>query len=128
MTINSMFKQSKVNVPGLVTLFGRAVGAATSNMTGLVGLGIASITRGGGAGIHTVVFGAKYAGLVGAKFSVIDTGTIDDWNVTLDTDLTTGNTVVINVFKDGVAADLPTTATLLMEFNLQDSSVKPDAI
>lgn len=127
MAIHSMFKLSQVNVPGLVTLFGRAVGAATSNMTGLVGLGITSITR-SDVGIHTVVFDKKYAGLLHAKFQVIDTGTIDDWSVTLDTDLTNGNTVVINVFKGGTAADLPTTATLLMEFNLQDSSVKPDGI
>lgn len=127
MTINSMFRQQKVNVPGLVTLFGRCVGAATSDVTGLVGMGIASIAR-TNVGIHTVTLGAKYAGLLGWKCAVIDTGTIDDWEVTLDTDLSSGNSFVIQVFKGGTAADLPTTATLLFEISLQDSSVKPDGI
>lgn len=127
MAINSMFQRQLVNVPGLTSLFGRCVGAATSNVTGLVGMGITSIVR-SGVGTHTVTLGKKYAGLLGANFAVIDTGTIDDWEVTLDTDLTSGNAFDIQVFKGGTAADLPTTATLLFEISVQDSSVKPDGI
>ena len=127
MAIHSLFKQQQVNVPGLVTIYGRAVGAATSDMTGLVGMGITSIAR-GGVGIHTITLDKKYAGLLMASFAVIDTGTIDDWEITLDTDLTSGNSFVINVFKGGAAADLPTSATLLMEICLQNTAVKPDGI
>lgn len=127
MAIHSLFKQQQVNVPGLVTIFARAVGAATSNMTGLVGLGVTSIVR-SGVGTHTITLDKKYAGLLMASFAVVDTGTIDDWEITLDTDLTSGTSFDIQVFKGGTAADLPTTATLLMEISLQNTAVKPDGV
>jgi hypothetical protein len=124
MTVRQAVSRQTVSIGGVHKIYGRAVGAATSNMTGLEGPGIASIVR-GGVGIHTITLNEKYQGLLMAAFNVIDTGTIDDWEVTLDTDLTSGNTFVINVFKGGTAADLPTTTVLLMELTMNNSSVKP---
>lgn len=125
MAIRQAVPRSTVNIGGVHKIFGRAVGAATSDMTGLEGPGIASIVRGGSAGIHTITLSEKYQGLLMASFAVIDTGTIDDWEITLDTDLSSGNSFVINVFKGGAAADLPTTATLLMELTMNKSAVMP---
>lgn len=124
MTIRQAIPRSTMNIGGVHKIFGRAIGAATSNMTGLEGPGITSIVR-GGVGIHTITLDQKYQGLLMAGFAVVDTGTIDDWEVTLDTDLTSGNTFVINVFKGGAAADLPTTTVLLIELTLNSSAVKP---
>lgn len=109
----------------LVTLYFRGTGAATSSLTAVKGKGLTSITRGGSAGIHTVVLDAKYNGLLYAQFQVIDTGTVDDWEVTLTSDLTTGNTFTIQVFKGGAAADLPTTAKLLAQIVLSNSAQLP---
>lgn len=124
MAIRQAVQRSTANIGGVHKIFGRAVGAATSDMTGLEGPGIASIVR-GGVGIHTITLSEKYQGLLMASFAVVDTGTIDDWEVTLDTDLSSGNSFVINVFKGGTAADMPTTATLLMELTMNNSAVKP---
>lgn len=106
------------------TLFLRFTGGGAGQPTGLKGKGVASVTW-STVGIYTIVLSDKYPGLLMAAFNVIDTGTIDDWEVTLDTDLTTGNTVVINVFKGGTAADLPTTAKLLGRLDLSNTSQLP---
>lgn len=122
MTINQFFDEQQVNLGSVVTLHGRGTGAATSALTGVKGPW--TITR-SNVGTHSIVLSRKYAGLLNAMFAVIDGGTIDDWEVTLSSDLTTNNTIGIQVFKGGVAADLPTTAKLLITLVLQDSATKP---
>lgn len=116
------YEEMFTNLPGVVTLYGRATGAATSAFTGVKGPW--TISR-SGVGTHSIVLTEKYQGLISAKFSVIDTGTIDDWEVTLSSDLTSNTTIGIQVFKGGAAADMPTTAKLLIEISLQSSSTKP---
>lgn len=122
MTINSFFDESQHNLPMVVMLHGRGTGAATSALTSVKGPW--TITR-SGVGTHSIVLNRKFAGLLNCVFSVIDTGTIDDWQVTLSADLATGNTLGIQVFKGGTAADLPATAKLLITLVMQDSSTKP---
>lgn len=122
MTINQFFDEQQVNLGGVVTLHGRGTGAATSALTGVKGPW--TITR-SNVGTHSIVLNRKFAGLLNAVFAVIDGGTIDDWEVTLSSDLTTNNTIGIQVFKGGTAADLPTTATLLITLILRDTSAKP---
>lgn len=106
------------------SLYFRFTGGGAGQPTTLKGKGITSATW-ATVGIYTIVLDAKYNGLLMANFAVIDTGTIDDWSVTLDTDLTTGNTFVINVFKGGTAADLPTTARLLGKVELSNTAQLP---
>lgn len=108
----------------VVTLYCRGVGAATSSLTGVKGKGLTSITR-TGVGAHTITFDAKYNGLLFAVFSIIDTGTVDDWEVTLVEDLTTSNELKIAIFKGGTAADLATTGTLLGKFDLSNTAQLP---
>ena len=122
MAINSFFDETFSNLPATVTLYGRATGAATSSFTGVKGPW--TITR-SNVGIHSLVLNRKFQGLLSANFSVIDTGTIDDWEVTLSSDLTSGTTIGLQIFKGGTAADMPTTAKLLIELVVQDTSSKP---
>ncbi len=111
------------NLGSVVKIYAKGVGAATSDLTGVKG--VTSITRGGGAGIHSIVLDRKFQSLLMFAFTVLDTGTVDDWEVIPTADLATGNTIAIQVFKGGTAADLPTTATLLMEITLSDTAAKP---
>ena len=122
MTINTFFQESMDNLGSVVRLHGRATGAATSSFTGVKGPW--TITR-SNVGIHSLVLNRKFAGLLNAQFAVIDTGTIDDWEVTLSSDLTSGTTIGLQIFKGGTAADMPTTAKLLITLTLQDTSAKP---
>lgn len=122
MAINQLVEQQYTNLGGVTTLHGRGTGAATSALTSVKGPW--SITR-SGVGTHSIVLNRKFAGLLNANFAVIDAGTIDDWEVTLSSDLTSGNTVGIQVFKGGAAADLPATAKLLISLVLQDTATKP---
>ena len=108
----------------LCSLFFRFTGGGAGQPTALKGKGILSATW-ATVGIYTIVLDSKFNGLLMAQFAVIDTGTIDDWAVTLDTDLTTGDTLVINVFKGGTAADLPTTAKLLGRLDLSNTAQLP---
>lgn len=124
MTINQFYSDQQTNVGGVVKLYGRGTGAATSALTSVKGPW--TITR-SGVGTHSIVTSQKYAGLLNASFQVIDGGTIDDWEVVLSADLATGNTIGIQVFKGGVAADLPATAKLLIELTLANSAAKPAA-
>ena len=106
------------------TLYFRATGAATSALTAVRGKGITSITR-SGVGIFSLLLDAKYNGLLQILFNVIDVGTVDDWEVTPTSDLTTGNTITFQVFKSGTAADLPTTAKLLGSVVLSNTASLP---
>lgn len=122
MTINQFVEQQYTNLGGVTTLHGRGTGAATSALTSVKGPW--TITR-SGVGTHSIVLNRKYAGLLNAVFAVIDGGVIDDWEVTLSSDLTTNNTIGIQVFKGGGVSDLPATAKLLITLVLQDTSAKP---
>ena len=122
MAINQLFSETFTNLGAVTTLYGRAIGAATSVPTGQKGPWVITRT---GVGLLTITLNRKFAGLLSAKFTVIDTGTIDDWAVTVDTDLTTGNTIPVAIWKSSTAPDLPTTATLLIEITLQDTAAKP---
>lgn len=122
MTINAFFDEQYTNLGGVVTCHGRGTGAATSALTAVKGPW--TITR-SGVGTHSIVLNRKFSGLLNAQFAVIDGGTIDDWEVTLSSDLTTNNTIGIQVFKGGAAADLPATAKLLITLVLQDTAAKP---
>jgi hypothetical protein len=124
MTIKQLYRCSTTSNLGSVSkVYAKGVGAATSDLTGVKG--VASIVRGGGAGIHTITLDRKFKSLLMFAYSVIDTGTVDDWTVVPTADLATGNTIAIQVFKGGTAADLPTTATLLMEITLGDTAALP---
>lgn len=122
MTVNTLIEQQYTNLGGVVTLHGRGTGAATSPLTSVKGPW--TISR-SGVGTHSIVLSRKFSGLLNANFVVIDGGTIDDWEVVLSADLATGNTIGIQVFKGGAAADLPATAKLLISLVLQDSAAKP---
>ncbi len=110
--------------PATIQIFGRATGAGAANMTALKGKGVTSITR-TGTGAHTIVLADKYKGVLMAQFAVISTATADDYEVMLTSDLTSGTTVGIAIFKGGAAADLQTTDTLLFKFELVDTTTVP---
>lgn len=106
------------------TLFARATGAGTSALTGVKGKGITSITR-SNPGVFSLLLDSKFNGLLMFVGNVIDTGTVDDWEVIPTSDLTSGNTITFQVFKGGAAADLPATAKLLLQITLSNTAQLP---
>lgn len=110
--------------PGLFELFLKGPGNTTSDMTLTYGLGFNPTVAHTGTGAYTITLTDTWNACMGAWFNVIDTGTIDDWEIIIDTDLAS-KTITIQVFKGGTAADLPTTATLVGRVVLLNSAAKP---
>ena len=128
MAARNFGNELKVAQPGLTALFLKgAGGGADTNFTLTYGLGFnPTVAQQGasGSGVYNITLTDNWAALIFTSFNVIDTGTIDDWEVIVDVDLTT-KVVAIQVFKGGVAADLPTTATLMGVMVLLDSAALP---
>lgn len=111
---------------GLVKLFLKSVGNTTSNMTTTYGLGMSTTITRNSAGTYGITLRDKYAALIHASFNVIDAGTVDDWTINVVSEaVASTKIIVITVFKDGTAADLPATATLTGEITLSNTSIIP---
>lgn len=111
----------------VVRLYAMGVGAATSNLTGVKGKGVASITR-TGVGAHTITLSNTYNGFLAASFTVIDATTPDDWEVVIvDEAVATAASkfVKIAIFKGGTAADLSTDEKIKIELTLSNSKQFP---
>jgi hypothetical protein len=112
----------------VVRIWGRFTGAGTSNPTSVKGKGITSVTR-TAASTYAITLADTWAGLLMFKASVIDAGTIDDWEVVVASETVASTKIVtINVFKGGTGSttgDLPTTAKLLFEITVSNNSQKP---
>lgn len=125
------FKNQQFTLEGeSVKLFARFVGGGDdTNPTGLKGKGIASVAQIGssGSGTYDLVLTDKYNGLLGVNVTFIDTGTADDWEWSLLTDLASNTTLHFQFFKGGSAADLPTTLTVLVEISLSNSKALPQS-
>ena len=128
MAARNFGNEIKAAPPGLTALFLKgAGGGADTDFTLTYGLGFNPTVAqqgGSGSGQYNITLTDTWAALVYASFNVIDTGTIDDWEVIVDVDLTS-KVVAIQVFKGGAAADLPTTATLMGLLVMANSSAKP---
>lgn len=121
-TINQQYGEIKTNVPSVVKIFARGTGAGAANLTSVKGVTSIAETA---TGKYTVTLPRKYQGLLMVSGIVIDPTSVDDWEVSLESDLTTNQTFGILVTKSGTAADLTTDEKLLLEITLEDSAVKP---
>lgn len=92
-------------------IFSGCTGNATSQPTSVRGPGVTSIVR-SGVGVLTVTLTDKWNNILFVTGSVIDAGTVDDWEITITAISASSKTVALQVFKGGAAADLPTTAQL----------------
>lgn len=125
MAARSFKNQSYQLEPEVVTLFGRFTGAGdAANPTALKGKGITSVTS-AATGVHILTLANKYNGLLYFTAAIIDTTTLDDWEVTLATDLVTNNTVTFHTFKGGTLANLTTDEKLLFKLDLSNSAALP---
>lgn len=110
--------------PDVVSVYVRCTGAGTSNPTALTAKGVSSVTR-SNLGKLTIVLSDKYQRLLAVAPIVIDPNTPDDWEVTVESDLATNNTIILGVWKGGAAADLSTDEKLLVRLDLARSAQKP---
>lgn len=108
-------------------IFGGGTGAATSNLTSVVGAGITSITR-TGVGLHTITLSDKWKNLLYVDGTVIDATTPDDWEfVVVSEAVATSKTIAIALFKGGTAADLSTDEKIKIMIALSDTAQPPTA-
>lgn len=130
MAARSSFSSQHILSPGVHRVVGRCVGAAAANPTGLKGNGIASIAY-VSTGKYTITLSDKWAGLVTADFSVIDSTGLKHFLVTPSAEtVASSKTISISVssaaFGSAPAlADLASTETLLIELVLSNSSSNP---
>lgn len=125
MAARSFKNQAYQLEPEVVTLYGRFTGAGdAANPTALKGKGITSVTS-AATGVHVCILQNKYNGLLFFAASVIDTTSLDDWEVTLATDLVTNNTVTFHTFKGGTLANLSTDEKLVFKLDLSNSAALP---
>lgn len=122
MTINQFYSESYSNVPSVVKVFARGTGAGAADLTSVKGVTLIDQT---GTGLYTITLKRKFKGLLMLVGNVIDPTGSDDWEVTLASDLTSGNQISIIVTKSGTAADLTTDEKLLLEISLEDTNAKP---
>lgn len=103
---------------------GVGTGASTNPLTSLSKrAGVTSIAQTGSTGKYLVTLDAKYQELRAAHGTVLDPTVPDDWEVTVEVDLTANtNTFTISCWKGGVAADLSTDETLMLTMILKNSS------
>jgi len=114
-----------------VTLTGKCVGAAAANPTGLKGIGITSVTR-SNTGLYTITLADKYAALLMAKFTVIDSTGTKQYTVTMSAvDVVSAKTINITTASAAfgsapAVANLATTETLLFELTLSNTTQLPN--
>lgn len=122
MTINQFYSESYSNVPSVVKVFARGTGAGAADLTSVKGVTLIDQT---GTGLYTITLKRKFKGLLMLVGNVIDLTGSDDWEVTLASDLTSGNQVSVVISKSGTAANLTSDEKLLLEISLEDTNVKP---
>lgn len=112
---------------GLVKLYLKCAGTGAANITSVTyGLGITVPIVRAPTGLYTITLSDKWNYLVHAAFNVIDPTGPDDWTVNVVSEtVATNKTIVIAVYKGGVAADLTSDETLTGEIVLGNSSVTP---
>ena len=125
--------EGKNNLPDVVKIFGRGVGAAAANLTGVQG--VVSVVH-TGTGLYTVNLPRKYAGLLNLQWQVIST-TAANWLVTVISENVVGasataGSIAISVLSSAAgsaaapaAANLSTAQTLLLEITVADTDTKP---
>jgi hypothetical protein len=121
-TVHQKFGEIQVNLPGVSKVFARGTGAGAANLTSVKGVTSIAETA---TGKYTVTLDRKYKGLLMVTGIIIDPSSVDDWEVTLESDLTSNQTFGILVTKSGTAADLTTDEKLLLEITLQDTAGLP---
>lgn len=109
---------------GVVMIFARGTGAGAANLTSVKGVTSIAETA---TGKYTVTLDRKFQGLLMVSGVVIDPTSVDDWEVTLESDLTSNQTFGILVTKSGTATDLTTDEKLLLQIVVQDTAAKPAA-
>lgn len=123
-TVHQFNSEIQSNVSGVVKIFARGTGAGAANLTAVKGVTSIAETA---TGKYTVTLDRKFQGLLMVSGVVIDPTSVDDWEVSLESDLTSNQTFGILVTKSGTATDLTTDEKLLLEITVQDSAVKPAA-
>lgn len=107
----------------IVQLFCKATGAGAANLTSLSSrCGVSSIAE-TATGKYTVTLDQPYRELRYLDGTVIDPGSVDDWEVVVETDLTANTkTFAIAVFKGGTLTDLTTDEKLMLMIVLKNTS------
>lgn len=123
-TVHQFNSEIQSNVSGVVKIFARGTGAGAANLTSVKGVTSIAETA---TGKYTVTLDRKFQGLLMVSGVVIDPTSVDDWEVSLESDLTSNQTFGILVTKSGTATDLTTDEKLLLEITVQDSATKPAA-
>lgn len=121
-TVHQKYGEIRTNVPGVSIIYGRGTGAGAANLTAVKGVTSIAETA---TGKYTVTLDRKYKGLLMFNAIVIDPTSVDDWEVSLESDLTSNQTIGILVTKSGTATDLTTDEKLLLEITLQDTATLP---
>jgi hypothetical protein len=116
------YNEIQTNVPGLKIIYASGTGAGAAALTSVKG--VASIAE-TATGKYTVTLNHKVKQLLWVQGIVVDPTTVDDWQVTVETDLTTNNAFGILVTKSGTATDLTTDEKLLLVIHVQDSATLP---
>lgn len=122
MGIKQYYSEVQTNVSGLKIIYASGTGAGAANLTSVKG--VASIAE-TATGKYTVTLDHKVQKLLWMQGVVVDPTTVDDWEVTIETDLTSNNAFGILVTKSGTAADLTTDEKLLLVIHVQDSATLP---
>lgn len=123
-TVHQFNSEIQSNVSGVVKIFARGTGAGAANLTSVKGVTSIAETA---TGKYTVTLDRKFQGLLMVSGIVIDPTSVDDWEVSLESDLTSNQTFGILVTKSGTATDLTTDEKLLLEITVQDTATKPAA-
>lgn len=122
MGIKQYYSEMQTNVPGLKIIYASGTGAGAANLTSVKG--VASIAE-TATGKYTVTLNHKVNKLLFLSAMVVDPTSVDDWEVSIETDLTSNNAFGILVTKSGTATDLTTDEKLLLAIHVQDSSTLP---
>lgn len=121
-TVHQKYGEIRTNVPGVSIVYARGTGAGAANLTAVKGVTSIAETA---TGKYTVTLDRKYKGLLMFNGVVIDPTSVDDWEVSLESDLTSNQTIGILVTKSGTATDLTTDEKILLEITLQDTATLP---
>lgn len=123
-------KKVQTLTPEMVILAGYVVGAGAStptNPTGASkpGAGISSVTR-TGAGLYTIKLEDKWTRILVVQLSIVDAGTVDDWQVEPLVINESAKTITVAVTKgDAVTAtDITTSQRLQMMIVAQNSTLR----
>lgn len=114
-----------------ISLTGKCVGAAAANPTGVKGIGIASIAY-VSTGKYTITLADKYAALLGAQFTVIDSTGLTLSNVFISAEtVATSKTITIEVFGGATTVaptrrNLATTDTLKFILTMSNTQQLPN--